>query len=129
MKILNIIFIIFSILPVACKKDKKTEVFQNYLSRKFKLNIPEQECIFLIIPNNQCGNCFNTYPHASILNQKNTYIITSLNPMFFSKYSKVLFDSTNELQKLDFLNFSNTLIMTRNRSINSLENNIDLFSD
>lgn len=133
MKISKFWYILFSLIIIAqvsvsCanKHSKQTTEFSNYLYSNFSQKIARRKCTYVILPSNQCFNCFKNIDPLNTFWADSVIIITSINPSHFCKFKNLLFDSSDNLKRLSLIKHDNTIIVTENYSITIIENNIHL---
>ena len=128
-RIFYITFIIFSLFCCDSKVND-TKTFESYLMENFSISIDSSVSYYLFIPNNQCPNCFNI---NSLKLKQSTYnnalLITSMKKKYFENFNNYYFDPQNKMYNLRFIKYSNTLIVTRDKEIRNIKNNIDIIKE
>jgi hypothetical protein len=128
-KIYFITFIIFSLFCCDSKKDD-SKLLETYLMQNFSMSIDSSVRYYLFIPYDQCPNCFNI---NSLKLKQSTYndviLITSMKKKYFENFNNFYFDIQNKMYNLSFIKYSNTLIVTKDKEIRNIKNNIDIIKE
>ena len=124
-----IFYFIFTISSlIACNENYSDyQVLKTFLYKNYSISINKKERYFIFIPNNQCKNCININSvQLSNITLENVIIISSLPKKYFGKFHHYIYDPENKMFNLKFINYSNTLILIKNKNIVDVKNNIDI---
>lgn len=120
-----LIFLNFSILATGCQNQPQesdvSKVFKTYLETTFQTKIPQDRHYYFLVPSTQCRSC-NFYDGKlldSTLNERLT-IISTYPPSNFSNFKHLLDDTSKQLLKLAFVNFTNKLLVTKDGEVQSV---------
>lgn len=118
----NLLFLGFSFFFVCCNQEGSGALaFKKYIANVFHIPIQKERHYYFLVPTTQCRMC-NIYRGSRFpfyLNQKIT-IITSFPPSNFLKFQHVLEDTTNTLESLPFVDYSNKIVVTEGGKVKSI---------
>ena len=124
MKKLSSYVIACSVLLIACRSKAPEELeFKQYLENRFSLTLPDKRTSFLLVPSNQCINCFKN-ARFKFLGSDSIYLVTSARVTDMA--DNILIDSADELSKLKIADYSNTIITVEDERIVETKRHIDL---
>lgn len=130
MKLLNFIFITFSLCLFGCSdnSDPGAKQVDEYLSSHFSIHIDDQH-IFCFIPANQCKNCFS-YDGKNISPNANSklIVISGFPAANFKNFNNFHFDDKDDMLQLKVLDYGNKLIKFHNGKISAVIPITDLYS-
>ena len=128
MRILPIIFIIFSFLAISCKteKDMEYEEFETY-TKSFGIT-PSDSSVYVFIPGNQCKNCIQL-DGSKFTNEvnKKVFVFSGFPKEKILNFEHFYFDREDKMMGLKFLDYGNKIISCEKGKLKTNEVMTDLY--
>lgn len=107
-----------------------SDVFSDYMLKKFKFHIPKEKSIFLVMKEENCKRCYleSLNLAKNKIKQKNFYVIycyknsISYDIDFLKNKKNIFWDSTSSFFRLQVSPYSDALIYTSKSKVDSVVN-------
>lgn len=121
---LHLTFMICNLLLAACNPGSKyaaeTDQLSNYLQQTFNIKIDDTKTVYVFIPGEQCAYCSRSLgANIDTIGSIPIKVISSLK--FIAPQYQAYVDYNNNMARMRFLNYSNTLVLTSDRRIIAIE--------
>lgn len=113
-----------AILPIiSCtKKDKNTELLEQYLQKQFKVDIVKDSSTYILLANQACSGCAKyIFREAKAPHEKYIFVLPKPSDNYIYNHPNVLIDSSGTLGRLKFHRGNVCAIKTENGIVKDIK--------